>query len=80
MSGLEVIAGVTGIILAFNKSVTLYRSWRQKKTERLANQQNENLECSLTSGEVTIRQEYDTYYRRLGQRFAVGDGKFILAY
>jgi hypothetical protein len=75
MSGLEVVAAVTGIISAFNGSLTIYRDWREKKRERKENARNQNLELSLIRGSNSIQEEYDRDFARLGRRFAVGDGK-----
>jgi hypothetical protein len=79
MSGVEIVAGVAAIVSAFNGSVTLYRSWRGRRRERLENEQNKNLERSLTIGGTTVQREYDGHFARLGQQFAVGDGKTIFA-
>jgi hypothetical protein len=79
MSGLEavgVFGVVAGIISAFHDSLSLYRSWKQKKKERRRNSKNESLEQSLSLGETKIQQEYDLHFARLGQRFAVGDCEF----
>jgi ABC-type antimicrobial peptide transport system permease subunit len=40
MSGLEIVAAIAGIVGAFNGSVTIYRSWREKKRERLEKEEN----------------------------------------
>jgi hypothetical protein len=77
MSGLEIVAGVAAIVGAFNGSVTLYRSWRDKRRERLENAQNQNLERSLRIGGATVQREYDTHFARLGRQFAVGDGMYL---
>lgn len=77
MPGLEIVAGVAAIVSAFNGSVTLYRSWRDKRRERLENAQNQNLERSLTTGGTTVQREYDTHFARLGRQFAVGDGIYL---
>jgi hypothetical protein len=74
MSGLEIVAGVAAIVSAFDGSVTLYRSWRDKRRERLENAQNQNLERSLTIGGTTVQREYNTQFAKLGRQFAVGDG------
>jgi hypothetical protein len=76
MSGLEVVGVfgvVAGIISAFHNSLSLYRSWKQKKKERRRNSKNESWELSLSLGETKIQGEYDFHFARLGQRFAVGD-------
>jgi len=75
MSGLEVIAAVAGIVSAFAGSLTIYRAWRDKKKERLENAQNRRLEVSLTTGGTTVQNEYDQHFRRLGRKFATGDGE-----
>jgi hypothetical protein len=75
MPVLETLGAVAGAISAFNASVSLYRSWRDKRAERRANEQNQMLETSLTRGGTTIQQEYDNNFARLGQIFAAGDGK-----
>jgi hypothetical protein len=49
----DTVLAVAGIVSAFNGSVTLYRSWRDKRRERLENAQNQNLERSLTIGGTT---------------------------
>jgi hypothetical protein len=77
MPVLEVVAAVAGIVSAFNGSVNLYRSWRDKKRERRLNSQNQNLETSLVAGSTTVRNEYNAHFARLGQRFAAGDGTFL---
>ncbi|KAH7348860.1 hypothetical protein BKA65DRAFT_477243 [Rhexocercosporidium sp. MPI-PUGE-AT-0058] len=74
MSGLEIVAAIAGIVSAFNGSITLYRSWRDKRRER-RNAQNQNLERSLSLGGTTVQQEYNVYIARLGQRFAIGDAQ-----
>jgi len=76
MAGLEIVAAITGIVSAFNGSITLYRSWRDKRRER-RNAQNQDLERSLSLGRTTVQQEYNVHFARLGQRFAIGDGKCI---
>jgi len=78
MSGLEVLAAVTSIVSAFNGSLSLYRSWRDKRTDRVADEENHKLECSLYTGATTIQQEYERYSTRLGPRFSSGDGTFPL--
>lgn len=75
MSGLEVAAAIAGIISAFNGSVTLYRSWQEKKKKRRKANENRELEISLTRGGTTVNQKYTLHFSRLGQQFAVGDGK-----
>ncbi|KAF4625296.1 hypothetical protein G7Y89_g12873 [Cudoniella acicularis] len=75
MSGIEIVAGVAAVVQAFNGSVTLYRSWRDKRRERLENAQNQNLERSLTIGGTTVQREYDGHFARLGREFAVGDDR-----
>jgi hypothetical protein len=74
MSGFEVLTAVTGIVSAFNGSLTLYRSWRDKRGDRVSDEQNRQLEYSLYLGATNIQQEYDRYYARLGHRFSSGDG------
>jgi hypothetical protein len=76
MSGIEIATSVAAIVQAFNESVTLYRSWRDKRRGRLGNAQNQNLERSLTIGGTTVQREYDGHFARLGCKFAVGDGEF----
>ncbi|TVY91263.1 hypothetical protein LAWI1_G004695 [Lachnellula willkommii] len=73
MSGLEVLAAVTSIVFAFNGSLSLYRSWRDKRTDRVADEENHQLEYSLYIGATTIQQEYERYSTRLGPRFSSGD-------
>ena len=77
MSGLEIVAGVAAIVSACNGSVTLFRSWRDKRRERLGKTQNRNLETSLTVGGTTVQREYDGHFARLGREFAVGDGELF---
>jgi hypothetical protein len=77
MSGLEIIAGIAAIVSAFNGSVTLFRSWRDKRRERLEETQNQNLDRSLTMGGTTVQREYDGHFARLGHQFAAGDGEFF---
>ena len=77
MPVLEIVAGVAAIVSAFNGSVTLYRSWRDKRRERLENAQNQNLERSLTTGGTAVQREYDTHFARLGRQFAIGDGMYL---
>lgn len=76
MSGLEVLAAVTSIVSAFNGSLSLYRSWRDKRTDRIADEDNHQLEYSLYIGATTIQQEYERYSTRLGPRFSSGDGTY----
>ena len=77
MSGLEIAAAIATIISALNRSVTLYRSWRDKWGERLENAQNRNLERSLTIGGTAVLREYDGYFARQGRKFAIGDGEYL---
>jgi hypothetical protein len=77
MSGIEIVVGIAAIVSAFNGSVTLYRSWRDKRRERLENMQNRNLERSLTIGGTTVQGEYDKHFAKLGRQFAAGDGEFF---
>ena len=74
MSGLEVIAAVTGIISAFTASVKMFQDWREKKKQRKRDSQNAELALSLASGGRAVQQEYDQHFARLGRRFAMGDG------
>lgn len=74
MSGIEIVAGVAAIVTAFNGSVKLYKSWKEKKRERLEAKENQNLEKSLTIGGTTVQREYDGHFAKLGPDFAVGDG------
>jgi hypothetical protein len=69
-----VISIITGIIGAFNSSVTTYQSWQEKRRERRANAENQNLERSLVRGKTTVQSEYNENFRKLGARFATGDG------
>jgi hypothetical protein len=54
MSGIEIVAGIVAgiaaVVSAFNGCVTQYRSWREKRRERLKNAQNKKLERSLKIG------------------------------
>jgi hypothetical protein len=74
MSGFEVLTAVTGIVSAFNGSLSLYRSWRDRRGDRVSDEQNRQLEYSLYLGATNIQQEYDRYYARLGHRYSSGDG------
>jgi preprotein translocase subunit SecA len=78
MSGIEIVAGVAAIVTAFNGSVKLYRSWKEKRKERLEAKENQNLEQSLTIGGTTVQREYDSHFAKLGPKFAVGDGKSLV--
>ena len=75
---LQFIETVTAIIGAFSSSVKLYQEWREKKQERKEKIWNQDLD-HLVVGDQEVRREYDAGYSRLGQRFAIGDGTFLLA-
>lgn len=77
LTGLEIVVGVAGIVAAFNSCVDLYKKWKDKREDRSKSQQNQNLERSLTIGGTSVQQEYNTHFARLGQQFAVGDGKLF---
>lgn len=80
MSGIEIVAGVAAIVTAFNGSVKLYRSWREKQRERLEPKENQNLERSLTIGGTTVQREYDCHFAKLGPELllAMVSSPFIL--
>lgn len=80
MSGLEVLAAVTSIVSAFNGSLSLYRSWRDKRGDRASDHQNYQLECSLYAGGTAIQEEYDRCYSSHGHRFASGDGSQLTSF
>jgi hypothetical protein len=75
----EILAAVTSIVSAFNGSLSIYRSWRDKRGDRISDEQNHQLEYSLYIGSTTIQQEYERYSTRLGPRFSSGDGMLPLA-
>jgi hypothetical protein len=73
-----VVGTVAGIISAFNSPRDVYKSWKDKKKERQKVSQNQELKRSLSAGGATVQMEYDGHFRRLGRlgdRFAIGDGK-----
>lgn len=76
MSGLEVVGLIAGIVSAFSGAANLYRDWRSKKREREKQQQNENLSQVLVTSGPDVQRHYDDDFRRLGQRFARGDGMY----
>jgi hypothetical protein len=74
MSGLEVAIGVAGAVVGlvqgFQSAVDLWRSfrdWRRKRNGR-------DLEASLVRGSSEVQDTYSQDLRRLGPRFAAGDG------
>ena len=74
MSGLEVAIGVAGavgsLVQGFKSGVELWRSfrdWRRKRNGR-------DLEASLVRGSSEVHGTYSQELRRLGPRFAAGDG------
>lgn len=75
MSGIEVAALVAAIISAFSGAHGLISKFKKKRRERRLNKQNENAELALTSAGSRVQHAYDVDFRRLGSKFAKGDGK-----
>jgi len=85
MSGLEIAAGVAGIISAFVTVGRAVRSLQEKrKQKKLAllqlNANTDNAESrlitTLNDGQSDVKNEYDSDLRRIGPAFDRGDGTF----
>lgn len=75
MSGIEVVGVIAGIVSAFGGAANLYWDWRKKNRERQKQTENEKLLQVLATSGPDVQQRYDKDFRRLGERFARGDGK-----
>jgi hypothetical protein len=75
MSGLEAIPITFGIITVITQAMSWFKNWRKERRERKENARNKRLKKSLVICRTDIQREFDRCFARLGQRFAVGDGK-----
>ena len=75
MSGLEVVGLVAGIVSAYSGAAQLYQNWRNEKRERQRKLKNEQLRQVVSTSGPQVQHVYDQDFRRLGRRFARGDGK-----
>ena len=83
MSGLEILAVVgcvAAVASAYHDGSELIHEIKERRRAKKALQTSptqdrstQELEASLSRGEVTIRSQYDHNYRRLGGAFAQGD-------
>lgn len=75
MSGFEVAVTIPAIVMAFTTALRAFRSWRNDRRERKDKAQNRELELSFGDGKNKVQLAYDSHFRRLGPKFAKGDGK-----
>ena len=75
MSGPEVVGIVTGIVSAFTAAVKSFNDWKEKKQERKEQEDNITLSRSFISGSSDIQKEYDQYFGKVGQKYAIGDDR-----
>ena len=59
---------------AFTGAGSLFRNWRRDRKERQKQEKNEHLEQALVKGSSDVQKTYDDDFRRLGRKFARGDG------
>jgi hypothetical protein len=83
MSGLEVVAAVSGIVSAFHGGSELLKHIKEKRRKSRRVQQEigerqlqDSLQNSLVSGEQQIGFRYAQDIREFGDLMRVGDGKF----
>jgi hypothetical protein len=81
MTGAEVLAiaaAVATLTSGFSGAVDLVArlkaGWRERRASRAKLAELEKLEQALEVAQSTIRNAYQTPYRRYGQQFEVGDG------
>jgi hypothetical protein len=80
MSGLEIAAGIAGIISAFvtvGRAIRAYQKSREKKKLALlaaAKTAETRLINAVDTGPQRIKHEYDGSLTRIGPAFAKGDG------
>jgi len=80
MSGLEIAAGVAGIVSAFCAVGTIVKNARRQRKEKEKALQAEafkaeqRLVVTIDKGPPAINREYDQNFVRLGERFRRGDG------
>jgi hypothetical protein len=79
MSGLKVVALVAGIVSAYSGAAQLYQNWRKERRERRRKLENKQLQQVVSTSGPQVQQVYDQEFRRLGRRFARGDGKLAFA-
>lgn len=65
----------TGHRLCFPSICNSLQYMAGRRSERRTNNQNRFLRFSLSSGTISVQTQYDWNFARLGQRFAIGDGK-----
>ncbi|KAF4629151.1 hypothetical protein G7Y89_g8991 [Cudoniella acicularis] len=75
MSDLQVDVTLDRIVSIYKSSATLFWLWREERSERQSNEENQNLERSLDNGAKLVVEEYDNHFTRLGQLFAFGDDR-----
>ena len=72
MSGIEVVAVVAGIVSGFGASVTMFQQWKARNAKKKEAQESET---ALSESGPLVQKEYNHDVKRLGKKFAVGDGK-----
>lgn len=83
MSGLEIAAGIAGIVSGFitvGRAVKAFQKSRKKKKQWLhsnAEKAENRLVSTIDDGPSRINHEYNHDIRRIGQGFAQGDGNSI---
>lgn len=78
MSGLEVVALVAAVVSSFAGGKELFsagRRHRQKKRAKKQHHDDKKMEASMVKGKSKVQNKYDEDFRKLGERFAKGDGK-----
>lgn len=73
MFGLEVLAAVSGIVLAISSAYDTFTKWDERHKKRKQGRKNTNDELVLQQSGLQVRIEYDRYFTRLGPAFAKGD-------
>jgi hypothetical protein len=82
MSGIEIVAGVAGIISAFcavGNIIKKSRNERKAKKKALkadAVKAEQRLATTIDEGPPAINNEYNRNLQRLGDQFKRGDGKY----
>jgi hypothetical protein len=80
MSGIEIAAGVAGIVSALCAVGTIIKKARRQRKEKKKALQAEafkaeqRLLVTMDEGPPAINREYDQNLQRLGERFKRGDG------
>lgn len=83
MSGLEIAAGIAGIISGFitvGRAVKAFQKSRKKKKQWLqsnAESAENRLICTIDNGPSRVNHEYNHDLQRIGKAFAQGDGNSI---